>query len=316
MLAKKIKAPEIVEIKTDGWVNSEPLSLEKLRGKVILLDFWTYSCVNCLRTLPALKQIWSRYRDKSFMLIGIHTPEFEFEKDFENVKRAVKRHGIEYPVANDPERINWNRYGNRYWPRAALINADGELILEHVGESGYDEIEKSIIVKLRNLGEIENAGGIKEEKRPHHFGISPETYAGSARNEGIGSSQVCTPDGCDVYKDPGEHKTNVIYLEGEWIQKPEYVEFNGREKGYITFKFYASEANIVMDGRGNASIFLNGSSLIKANAGEDVVLRGKKSYVKVDGADMYNIVRTKDFIEGDLKIEAFKGMRIYAYTFG
>ncbi|MBI2449810.1 redoxin domain-containing protein [Candidatus Pacearchaeota archaeon] len=313
MLAKKIKALEIVEIK--GWLNSEPLSLEKLRGKVVLLDFWTYSCVNCLRTLPALKEIWEKYKDKNFMLIGIHTPEFEFEKELENVKNAVKRNSIEYPVANDPERVNWNRYGNRYWPRAALINSNGELIFDHVGESGYDDIDARIIAELKKIGEVKDTEGIKEQKRAHHFGVSPEIYAGSLRNEGIGSSQVCTPDGCDVYKDQGDYKMNVIYLEGEWVQKPEFVEFV-KGKGYIIFKFYASEVNVVMDGSGNAVVFLNGKPLTKLNSGSDVKFRGKKSYVGVEGAGMYNIIRKKDFAEGELKIEAFKGMRVYAYTFG
>ncbi len=146
------RAPEIIS-KKDQWINSEPLTLEKLMGKIVLLDFWTYSCINCLRTLPALKEMWEKYKSKNFIIMGIHTPEFEFEKEIENVKAAVKKHRIEYPVLNDPERINWNRYGNKYWPRYALINPRGNLILEHIGESGYDEIDERIAGELGNKGE-------------------------------------------------------------------------------------------------------------------------------------------------------------------
>jgi len=147
---KKRKAPELVGVDSEKqWINSKPLKLADLVGKVVLLDFWAYSCINCVRTLPALKEMWSKYKDKRFVIIGVHTPEFEFEKEVGNVKAAVKKHGIEYPVVSDPERYNWVRYGNRWWPRAALIDAEGKLIFDHVGEAGYDEIEERIVGPLR-----------------------------------------------------------------------------------------------------------------------------------------------------------------------
>ncbi|VVB59625.1 Thiol-disulfide oxidoreductase ResA [uncultured archaeon] len=127
------KAPEIVSTESQ-WINSKALTMKDLRGKTVLLDFWTYSCVNCLRTLPALKQMWKKYRNRDVVIIGVHTPEFEFEKDIANVRFAVKKHRIKYPVLNDPERINWERYGDTYWPRAELINSEWELVFEHVGD--------------------------------------------------------------------------------------------------------------------------------------------------------------------------------------
>lgn len=304
------KAPEIISIKRGGWINSEPLTLEKLRGKVVLLDFWTYSCVNCLRTLPALKEMWSKYKGK-VVIIGIHTPEFEFEKDLANVKEAVKKHGIEYPVANDPDRVNWERYGNRYWPRAALINAKGELIMDHIGESGYDEIEERII---EELGE-DSYEKIKEKKRSYFPGTSRETYAGSLRNPGLGSSRVCTFGGCDEYVDPGNHVDGVLYLKGEWKQEPEYLEFRGKE-GSITYKYHAKEVNVVISGEGLAEVLLNDKPLDSDSSGADVVLRNGKSYVKINGPDMYQIIKQEKFGGGELTIVPFKGLEVYAYTFG
>lgn len=304
------KAPEIIGIDSEGWINSEPLTLEKFRGKLVLLDFWTYSCVNCLRTLPALKEMWSKYKGE-LVIIGVHTPEFEFEKDLTNVKGAVKKHGIEYPVANDPERVNWERYGNRYWPRAALINAKGELIMDHIGESGYDEIEERII---EELGE-DSYERMKEKKRSYFPGISRETYAGSLRNPGLGSGRVCTREGCEEYVDPGNHMGGVIYLAGDWRQESEYLRFKG-QNGHISYRYYATEVNVVISGEGLAEVLLNDKPLDSDSSGADVVLANGKSYVKIEGADMYQIIKQEKVDEGELKIVPFKGLEVYAYTFG
>ena len=128
------RAPEIEDLQ--AWTNSKPLKLENLRGKVVLLDFWTYSCINCLRTLPHLKKMWETYSKKGLMIIGIHTPEFEFEKELKNVKEAVKKHKIGYPVALDNNHSTWNLYGNTYWPRSTLVDSKGLIRMEHVGEGG------------------------------------------------------------------------------------------------------------------------------------------------------------------------------------
>lgn len=322
--AKAPKAPEIIGINEKGWINSKPLSLDNLQGKVVLLDFWTYSCVNCLRTLPALKEMWKKYKNKRFMLIGIHTPEFDFEKEIGNVKYAVKKHGIEYPVASDPERINWNRYGNNYWPRAALINSSGELIFDHVGESGYDEIEGKIIEELAKLKEIKQSEieKIKEKKRAYELGISKETYAGSLRNEGLGSAMVCTKHNCNEYFDNQNYEKDVLYPHGDWLQEKEFLEFKGKKAdkqnatGHLAFKYYASEVNVVMAGNGTAEVLLDNKPLAKDKAGSDIIFKDNKSYVKIDGADMYNLIKAGHFHEGVLKLIPFKGMKVYAYTFG
>jgi thiol-disulfide isomerase/thioredoxin len=133
-------APELANIK--GWLNSPPLRLSELRGKVVFLDFWTYSCINCVRTIPEMNRLHLKYPSDELVIIGVHTPEFEYEKDAGNVKSAVDRLGISYPVALDSDNATWKLYGNRYWPRQTLIDHSGEVRYEHIGEGGFEEIEE------------------------------------------------------------------------------------------------------------------------------------------------------------------------------
>ncbi len=319
---RKKKAPELVGLDdAKKWINSEPLSLERLKGKVVLLDFWTFSCLNCIRTLPFLKELWDKYKNKRFSIIGIHTPEFEFEKEIGNVKYAVKKHEIRYPIANDPERRNWNNYGNQYWPRAALINSEGEVILDHIGESGYEEIEEKIVDELFKIKELKE-GEVKlinEIKRVYERGISKECYVGSLRNNGFNSRVVCTPGSCNEYIDIGRYEKDKINLQGQWYVEKEFAEFNGKDgdKSWIGIKFYSSEVNIVMSGIGTAEVLLDGEPLSKRNAGKNMGFIGKKSYLKADGSDIYNVFDNKGtYIDGILKIIPFRRMRAYSFTFG
>jgi thiol-disulfide isomerase/thioredoxin len=130
-------------------LNSQPLTLQGLRGKVVLLDFWTLDCANCIQTLPHIRQLHAKYSGPRFILIGVHTPEFEFEKDLDNVASAVKRFRIEYPVAIDNENATWKLYGNQYWPRQTLVDARGRVRWEHAGEGDYEEMEKQIRALLK-----------------------------------------------------------------------------------------------------------------------------------------------------------------------
>ena len=153
MIARQLKGSEAPEFsRLHGWLNSPPLTMSGLKGRVVLLDFWTYSCVNCVRTLPHMKQLHTRYSSDRFVLIGVHTPEFDFEKLPENVADAVKRFGIEYPVALDSENVTWKLYGNQYWPRQTLVDANGRVRWEHGGEGDYDKIQNKIQELLREAG--------------------------------------------------------------------------------------------------------------------------------------------------------------------
>ena len=135
------KAPELA---AGSWINSQPLSIADLKGKVVMVDFWTYSCINCIRTLPHMNAWQEKYADKGLIIIGIHTPEFEFEKNYANVKFAVEKYGIKYPVVQDNDYKTWRAYGNSYWPRKYLIDKEGNIRYDHIGEGGYEETEKVI----------------------------------------------------------------------------------------------------------------------------------------------------------------------------
>ena len=135
-------APEFVGI--DTWLNSAPLSMAALRGQVVLVDFWTYGCINCVHVLPRLVQWHEKYKDRGLVVVGMHTPEFAYERDTDNVKKAIQRHGIRYAVAQDNKFATWNADRNRYWPTLYLVDRRGELVFSHAGEGAYDEIERAI----------------------------------------------------------------------------------------------------------------------------------------------------------------------------
>src|SRR3989344_5869989 len=155
-------APDFVGI--ERWINSEPLKIGQLKGKVVLVDFWTYTCINCIRTLPYLKEWDKKYRDKGLAIVGVHTPEFEFEKKYENVLKAVNGYQIKYPVAQDNFYATWNSYQNRYWPHKFLIDMDGYIRYDHIGEGDYVETEKMIQLLLEERMErLNQKNGVKAE---------------------------------------------------------------------------------------------------------------------------------------------------------
>ena len=140
-------APDFAGI--TNWLNSKPLNLAELRGKVVLVDFWTYGCVNCVNTLPHVTELYAKYRDRGLVVVGVHTPEFPFERSASNVQAALKRHGITYPVAQDNDSKTWNAYRNRYWPAQYIIDQNGKIVFQHAGEGRYDEIDRTV-AKLLN----------------------------------------------------------------------------------------------------------------------------------------------------------------------
>ena len=140
------EAPEFQNI--SGWINSEPLTLNSLKGRVVFLDFWTYGCYNCQNTLPEMKKLHAKYGNKGLVIVGVHTPEFPFERKRENVEGAVAKAGLTYPIALDSDNRTWKAYGNHYWPRQTLVDAKGEVRYEHVGEGGYEEIEAKVVELL------------------------------------------------------------------------------------------------------------------------------------------------------------------------
>jgi thiol-disulfide isomerase/thioredoxin len=144
--AGAMSAPELPGI--THWVNSPPLTMQSLRGKVVLVDFWTFECINCLNALPHVKDLYARYKDKGLVVIGVHTPELSAERDTGNLVNAVRRLGIDYPVAQDNDNATWNAWNNQYWPAQYLVDAQGKVVLSHLGEGGYAEMEKAVRAEL------------------------------------------------------------------------------------------------------------------------------------------------------------------------
>ncbi len=296
MFQPRVRAQDFQGIK--GWINSKPLHIEKLRGKVVLVDFWTYSCINCIRTLPYLKKWHEKYKDKGLVIVGVHTPEFEFEKEAPNVKAAVKKYGISYPVALDSDMRTWEAYDNHYWPAKFLIDKDGFVTYVHFGEGNYEQTEMAIQMALGIKKPV-----TKESFASYMFDQSPETYAGFGRNFGLGSGLVCDKTGCNVYVDPGDHVTNTVYPAGQWVQEKEYLELK-KAPGQISYRFNAREANMVM-------------SPVGAKAEAEVFVDGKKAgKIVIDEAKMYNVYKDKAYRERELRLSFSGKVRVYVFTFG
>ena len=320
-------APELTKI--NGYINSEPITLADLRGRVVLVDFWTYSCINCIRTIPYLNAWHEKYADDGLVIVGVHTPEFEFEKDYNNVKGAVERFGINYPVAQDNEKQTWNAYENRYWPRKYLIDSEGYIRYDHIGEGAYTETEKVIQSLLAERTE-HSGGGVNvtidqsisnpESAQSVNFGRinTPELYFGyQYAREPLGNSEVYKPDQIVKYMIPDDTNNivpNRIYLAGEWKNNADHMELQS-EVGQIVLSYSAKAVNIVAGGSGNLRILVdNNSHLDDSSMGTDV---SEDSTVKIDGQRLYNIVMHEEYGDHQIAIDVVgRGFQIYTFTFG
>jgi thiol-disulfide isomerase/thioredoxin len=306
-----------------GFINTEPFALADLIGKkVILVDFWTYSCINCQRTLPYLTAWYEKYKNQGLEIVGIHTPEFEFEKERDNVVRATEQFAVTYPVVQDNDYGTWFAYENRYWPRKYLIDIDGYIVYDHIGEGGYEETEKKIQELLKErmerLGEEGTVAGDVvapegAESVKHGGRQSPETYFGSLRNTNFGSG---TPgeSGIKIFIVPGTIEANTLYLDGTFEITGEYAE-NKSANARIVFKYGAEKVFIVLSSENGSTIEIirDGKPVIEA-AGE----HNKGGEVFVQEEKLYRIVEDPaGFGEHTLEIIIKEpGVRAFAFTFG
>lgn len=265
-------APEFERL--DGWLNSRPLSLADLKGKVVLIDFWTYSCINCVRTLPTLVKWHEAYKDKGLVVLGVHTPEFAFERDPRNVERATKRFGIEYPVAQDNAYATWRAYGVRYWPTTVLIDKNGEIALTHAGEGDYDNIEREI-AKLVAASPAKATPAEADLSRV----ATAEIYLGLTRLDRFASPEAPS-NGPQTYSTPDTLPANTFALEGAWQLGPENATLTS-DGGSIALRFNAAKAHFVasspepikldieVDGRPQPSITIHDSRLYTLFDGDE-----------------------------------------------
>ncbi|MDP6421606.1 MAG: redoxin domain-containing protein [SAR202 cluster bacterium] len=339
-------APELED--TGNWINSEPFTLaeQRERGDVVLIDFWTYTCVNCIRTLPFLREWHSKYADRGLVILGVHTPEFEFEKILENVQDAVAEFDLEYAVVQDNDFGTWNAFSNRFWPAKYLIDVQGDIRYEHFGEGGYDETESQIRELLVEAGH--DISGIPAGTDPgpqvdssvdrSSAVTSPtrELYAGYKRNIGALRSQNTPPyvhhveyfEEFDVdtqYSDPGEHDNHFMYLEGLWRNEAENL-LHARETSeyddYIAVKFYGASVNAVMAPiKGTplrVKVTVDGGPVGLDQAGADIVHDPDgSSFVEVDSSRMYFIISQERFSSGELQLSSNSPeFALFAFTFG
>ena len=337
------KAPELAGL--DGWLNTEPFTLADKRGEVVLIDFWTYTCVNCIRTLPYIKEWHDKYADKGLVILGVHAPEFEFEKLPENVAMARDDHGLEYPIAQDNDHQTWRAFENQYWPAKYLIDKDGAIRYSHFGEGAYVETEEHIRDLLVEAGADLATVSISDEPEREvderaFTGTDPfarqtrELYAGFIRN--FGSLRAGAPPyvmhedfygapGQDLlYEDPGDHRNHHIYLQGLWHNGLEEL-VHAREtedyEDYVAINFRAIEVNVVLsegDEPYDVRVTIDGKPLDETQAGSDITFDDEgNSFVRVDASDMYNIVRLPEYGGHELKLSSNSDqMAVFAFTFG
>lgn len=304
-------APEMTGI--DVWINSEALSLASLKDKVILLDFWTYSCINCVRTIPHLNELYKKYHSLGLEIIGIHSPEFAFEQKLMNVSHAIESHDITYPVALDNQFLTWKNYNNQSWPAQYLIDKKGNVVYLHVGEGGYDVIENNIRYLL-GLGMDKT---LKEKKiiEKHGFKVTPETYLGHERMSKFQSLQSAHLDEDKTYSYPPYMRLHHWALKGNWHFSKESITAKSVNAS-LTIRFFAKKIFVVMGTENetpiNITLKLNGQPLDK-EAGSIV----KKSEVLVNKQTLYEIAALPQYERGELEIiSQTPGLQLYAFTFG
>lgn len=297
---ERFTAPEIIP--GGSWFNTEPLKLSELRGKVVIIDFWTYTCINCIRTLPYIQRWHETYKDKGLVIIGVHTPEFEFEKSPENVKKAISDFGLTYPIVQDNNYATWRAYANRYWPAKYLINKDGKIVYTHFGEGDYDETEAQIQKYLNEAGfeadtDISNPSYSVETR-------TPELYLGHGRMGYFAEPSQLKPDSKKTYELPANVALHHFAFGGEWNVMEEYSQPSGGAS--LVLGFEAKDVFIVMRPKGKVS------GKIKVYLDDKDI----KS-ITVDKDSLYELVKLNQPSRHYLKIEFLdSNTEVYAFTFG
>ena len=309
------KAPEFTGL--EGWINSDPKTLESLKGKVVLVDFWTYSCINCIRTQPYLKEWYSNYKDSGFEIIGIHAPEFAFERDPKNVEVAAKKAGLTYPIALDNNFSTWNAFNNQYWPSSYLIDKDGNIRRYHGGEGEYKETEQAIRALLAEKGGRvpDSMSNALNNIVPVTNNQTPETYLGTKRASNYEGSPALSTGTKNYTATSSISRLNNWTLGGSW--KVDGDGITAVQDSVIKIRFAAKELYFVTGNTANNAkidLLLNGKPIGQSgSSGDDV----KDSSVIVNQAQLYRAVKFNEFLKDNvLEIRVPAGVQLNAFTFG
>lgn len=345
-------APEFAG--TQEWVNSDPLTMERLRGKVVLIDFWTYSCINCIRTLPFLQTWHERYADEGLVIVGVHTPEFEFEKVYGNVVDATVDMGVAWPVVQDNDYVVWGSYDNIFWPAKYLIDKDGVIRYRHFGEGKYAETEEEIRKLLAEIGAEADALAMplpEDQKRDSAYATertrqrTPELFAGwrfttLQGRGGIGQVETYqeaaqasyqrgdqTAEVADFVIEGREVVVDRIYFQGPWAIGPESVrharETDEIEQDFILLPYSSRSVNAVLTSESGEPykvvVKLNNEYLTEENKGQDITVgEDGVSYLMVDSARAYYLVEHPEWQENQY-IQMFSNsddFSLFSFTFG
>ncbi len=311
------KAPELKNIA--GWINSDPQSLEKLKGKVVLIDFWTYSCINCLRTAPYLNSWYDQYKDKGFTILGIHAPEFAFEKNIENVEKSVKEtYKAKYPIGLDNDFGTWDAYKNQFWPAKYLIDKDGNLRYTHFGEGKYEETEQAIRALIEENGQKIDSSNVTSQTPQtstiQDKNLTPETYLGWSRSVNFANNDEKNNYETNFnYNQIKELQANQWTLNGNWqINKEDIV--SGDDNTTLSLKYQAKEVYIVAGNSSPADIQITQrGQKLSTQKGEDI---NDQSLLKVQADRLYKIIKHNNTTESQIELKVPKGVRLNVFTFG
>ncbi|MDA1129069.1 MAG: redoxin domain-containing protein [Chloroflexi bacterium] len=336
-------APEFGGI--DAWINGGPLTMEELRGQVVLIDFWTYTCINCIRTFPFLKQWHSRYADDGLVIVGVHTPEFEFEKTYENVVQATQNEALVWPMAQDNDFVTWRSYSNRFWPAKYLIDKDGVVRYTHFGEGGYAETEDVIreLLAEANPAFRDEALPLPEDQTldpgfltTRNAEVTRELYGGYERGEGDRTfgqggyvQQMQYFENKNKVSDfviPDELEPHKINFQGAWHVGPESSS-HGRTtesfEDYLSIVYSATAVNAVLTSDSGepykVRVTVNDEYLTDKNKGSDVVIGDDgESYILVTAPTLYNVISNPSYIRREtLKMSSNSpDFGLFAFTFG
>ena len=314
------KSPELQGI--SGYINTSQEEIDKhLEGKVVLYDFWTYSCINCIRTLPYLTAWDEKYSDEGLVILGIHTPEFEFEKKYDNVVFATEKFGIEYPVIQDNEKEIWNDFQNRYWPRKYIADHEGYIRFDHIGEGAYKETEEVIQLLLKERANT--IGNVVEEKElvnldefRHATFRTPELYFGYKFAEGrnqLGNEEGFSKNKIVDFQLPGQFKQHYFYMEGMWENNKDGMKLVD-DAGKIVLNFNAKQVNIVADGNAVLNIQYDGGIISEDSRGYDIEPNGQ---VIISEPRLYNLIELDQEGPHEIIIEVTgPDFEIFTFTFG
>ena len=287
--------------------------MDELRGQVVLIDFWTYTCINCIRTFPHLKAWDETYRDDGLTIVGVHTPEFPFERDAGNVSDAIEQNGIEYPVAQDNDFGTWSAYGNQYWPAKYLIDAEGQVRYVHFGEGEYETTEQAIRTLLREQGDGDLGAGARARAETASAGVrTPETYLGSDRAEGWVNGPI-RPGAQAFGEPPADLGASEFAYGGDWQISPEGAV--AARDASIDTEFVADKVFLVLgstSGPREVEVLLDGRPVPASLAGEDV----KNGAATITSERLYRLIDLDGAGSHRLELRFDPGIEGYAFTFG